>query len=329
MSAMKRRDLLKAMAMGSTLGGLPPMASAQELVDTLLVYVGIAPGGVSDTAARAVAAAMRGYSARTIVENRTGAGGQLAISAMRSKPADGATCLVTPASVLTVYPHTYRNLAYDPFRDLAPVCLAGRFEFGFGVGPLVPASVRSMADFFAWCKRNPNQASFGSPAAGSIPHFVGVLAGRAGGVNLVNVPYRGTQPAILDMIGGQVAAASGPVGGFVEHVKGGKCRLLATSGTRRSRFAPSVPTYAEQGMSDIQFDEWLGFFMPNGTPRKLVEGANAAFRKAIADPAVVDTLAVGGIDASSSTPDELGALLRSDHDRWQPIVKSIGFVASS
>ncbi len=324
---LDRRSLLKALALGSCAGyGMPLIGQTRHSVETLRVYVGIAPGGVSDTSARAVAAGMNGYATNAIVENRTGAGGQLAISAMRGKPVDGASCVVTPASMLTVYPHTYPSLPYDPFKDLVPVTKVGTFEFGFGVGPMVPASVRSMADFYAWCKKNPDKASFASPAAGSIPHFVGVLAGRAGGIDLVHVPYRGTQPAILDMIGGQIAAASGPVGGFVEHIKSGRCRLLASSGPRRSRFAPTVATYAEQGYPDIQFDEWLGIFMPSGTPAELIESANAALRTSIASPAVIKTLAGGGIDAMSSTPAELAALLKRDFERWQPIVKSIGFV---
>lgn len=329
MNPPDRRTFLGLAAGMCALSALPGAAWAQIAVDNLLVYVGIAPGGVSDTAARTVAARPNAYARNIIVENRTGAGGQLAVTALRGKPADGRTCMVTPASVLTIYPHTYRNLPYDPFRDLVPVALAGRFEFGFGVGPMVPASVGTLAQFFDWCRQNPAQASFASPAAGSIPHFVGILASRHAGVEVVHVPYRGTQPAILDMIGGQIAAASGPVGGFVEHVRAGKCRLLATSGPQRSRFTPSVPTYAEQGMPEIQFDEWLGFFMPDGTPRALTEAASASIREAIAHPDAARALAGAGVEAASSTPAELGALLRRDFDRWQPIVRSVGFAASS
>lgn len=329
MRQLPRRDLLGLATGACALAALPGTAWAQVAVDNLLVYVGIAPGGVSDTAARTVAAQPNAYARNIIVENRTGAGGQLAVTALRGKPADGRTCMVTPASVLTIYPHTYRQLPYDPFRDLVPVAMAGKFEFGFGVGPMVPASVTTMAQFFDWCRKNPAQASFASPAAGSIPHFVGILAARHGGVEIVHVPYRGMQPAVLDMIGGQIAAASGPVGGFVEHVKAGKCRLLATSGSKRSRFTPGVPTYAEQGIPEIQFDEWLGFFMPSGTPRALAESASESIRAAIVHPDAARALATAGVEAESSTPAELAQLLRRDHDRWQPIVKSVGFIASS
>ncbi len=299
-------------------------------MDTLRIVTGFPPGGTSDTICRRVADRLRGSYAKTaVVENRTGAGGQLAVDLMRSSPADGTTLLQTPASMLMIYPHIYRKLSYDPFADVTPVSLGCTFEFGFAVGPMVPASVRSIPDFLAWCKANPAQANFGSPAAGSVPHFIGVLAGRAGGIDLRHVPFRGTQPAILDMIGGQIAAVSGPVGEFTQHVAAGKCRLLATSAPQRSRFAPDVPTYAEQGLKDLQFREWFGFFMPGKTPANIVKRTNLALREALASKEVVDGLAVMGLDAASSTPEELGKLLRDGYDLWGPIVKSIGFTADS
>lgn len=321
-----RRATLKALGIAAAAAGLHATGTAQTRKDALRIVVGIAPGGVSDTAARALAPAFDGvYASATVVENRTGAGGQLAVSAMRDAAPDGAIAMLTPASVLTVYPHTYRQLSYEPFKDLAPVGLTGRFEFGFGVGPMVPDSVKTLDDFFAWCRANPAKASFGSPAAGSIPHFIGILVGRAGGIDLVHVPYRGTQPALIDLVGGQIAAASGPVGGFVKQVEAGKCRLLATSGERRSRFTPSVPTYAELGFPDIRFDEWLGCFMPGTTSNERIEAASAVIRQAMNDAKVQGVLAAAGIDPVTSTPAELARLLRSDHDRWKEIVQSIGF----
>lgn len=331
MRPFDRRRFLEAIAAGAALAALPAYVRAQKhQVDTLRIVTGFTPGGTSDTVCRRVADRLRGGYARTaLVDNRAGAGGQVAIALMRTAPADGTTILQTPASMLVIYPHIYRKLSYDPFTDVAPITLACNFEFGFAVGPMVPDSVKSMSDFFAWCKANPTQANFGSPAAGSVPHFLGVLAGRAGGIDLRHVPFRGTQPAILDMIGGQIAAVSGPVGEFTQHVAAGKCRLLATSAPERSRFAPDVPTYAEQGLTDLQFREWFGFFAPGKTPKDVIERTNAALREALAAPEVVEGLAVMGLEAASSTPEELGRLLREDHDRWAPIVKSIGFTAES
>ena len=331
MTPTQRRRLLQAIAATPALAALPWRGvQAQQRIDTLRIVTGFTPGGTSDTLCRRVADRMRGGFVRTaVVDNKAGAGGQLAVDLMRSAPTDGSTILQTPASMLMIYPHIYRKLSYDPFVDVAPITVACTFEFGFAVGPMVPDSVASMPDFFAWCKENPMQANFGSPAAGSVPHFLGVLAGRAGGIDLKHVPFRGTQPAILDMIGGQIAAVSGPVGEFTQHVKAGKCRLIATSSSERSRFAPEVPTYAEQGLKDLQFREWFGFFAPGKTPKDIIDHLNTGLREALAAPEVVDGLAVMGLEAVSSTPEELARMLRTDHDRWGPIVKSIGFSADS
>jgi tripartite-type tricarboxylate transporter receptor subunit TctC len=263
------------------------------------------------------------------VENRTGAGGQIAIQGVRSLPPDGATLLQTPMSMLGVYPHIYRRLAYDPVADLSPVSLGCTFDFGFAVGPTVPAAVRNVADFMAWCKANPAQANYGSPAAGSVPHFIGVLLGRSAGVDIKHVPYRGTQPAILDMIGGQLPAVCGPIGEFTQHVAAGKCRLIAATGMSRNRFAPDTPTLVEQGLRDMAFSEWFGFFLPGKAPADVVQRANAALRAALADKETIDGLAVMGLEAKSSTPGELAALLDADTRRWGPIVKAIGFTAES
>ena len=294
------------------------------------MITGFPPGGTSDTISRRVAARLQpGYGKSVVVENRTGAGGQIAIPAVKAMPADGSVILQTPMSMLGVYPHIYKKLQYDPVADLTPASLGAVFDFGFAVGPAVPAGVRNIAEFLAWCKANPTLANFGSPAAGSVPHFIGVLIGRSAGVDLNHVPYRGTQPAILDMIGGQVQAVSGPVGEFTQHVAAGKCRLLATTGSQRNRFAPTVPTLVEQGLRDMAFSEWFGFYLPGNAPADVVQRANAALRAALSAPDTVEGLALMGLESRSSSSAELAALLRTDTDRWAPLVKAIGFTADS
>jgi tripartite-type tricarboxylate transporter receptor subunit TctC len=305
-------------------------SGAQGLPDSAKILAGFAPGGTVDVTARRVADKLRDvYAKSVVVENRTGAGGQIALSGLKAAPADGLTLLVTPMSMLGIYPHTYKKLPYDPVADFQPVSQAVRFDFGFGVGPMVPASVKTLAEFIAWCKANPKDANFGSPAAGSVPHFTAELFGRAAGVDLKHVPYRGTQPAIADLMGGQVAAVSGPVGEFLQHLPTGKVRLLATSGAARNKFAPTVATYAEQGFKDIVFEEWFGFFMPAKVPAEALNRAAAAIRTALTAPDVVDALALMGLEARPSTPAELAALLKRDTERWAPLVKAIGFTADS
>ncbi|HQS13849.1 Bug family tripartite tricarboxylate transporter substrate binding protein [Reyranella sp.] len=335
MTDHSRRGFVRASgaaAMFATLG-LAGRAGAQGTppLETVRIVTGFPPGGTSDTLCRRVAEGLRGtaYTKAALVENKAGAGGQIAIQSMKGAATDGSVILQTPASMLMIYPHIYKKLAYDPFTDVTPVTLACTFDFGFCVGPAVPDSVKNIPEFLAWCKANPDKANYGSPASGSVPHFIGVLLGQAGGVELKHVAYRGTQPAVQDMIGGQIQAVSGPVGEFTQQVAAGKARLLGVSGATRSRFAPNVPTFAEQGYKDLVFSEWFGFFAPGGTSAPVVMRANEALRAALARKDVIDGLAVMGLEMKSSTPQELGALLKASYDRWGPIVKKIGFTADS
>ena len=329
--SLTRRQLIQSTSAAALLSGIGSRALAQAApFDNARIVTGFPPGGTSDTICRRVAERLKpGYAKTVVVENRSGAGGQIAITSMKAAAADGTTILQTPMSMLGIYPHIYKKLPYDPIADLTPASLGAIFDFGFAVGPLVPASVKNIADFLAWCKANPTQANYGSPAAGSVPHFIGVLIGRAGGVDLKHVPYRGTQPAILEMMGGQLPAVSGPIGEFTQHVASGRCRVLAATGAARSKFAPDVATLAEQGHKDLVFSEWFGFYLPARTAPELVQRANAALRAALAEKDVVDGLALMGLESKSSTPAELAAMLKADTERWGPIVKSIGFTAES
>jgi tripartite-type tricarboxylate transporter receptor subunit TctC len=323
-----RRDVLHTSA-AALAAGLAPRAFAQAF-DTVRIITGFPPGGTSDTICRRVASKLApAYGKSVVVENRTGAGGQIAIQSFKSMAPDGTSLLQTPMSMLGVYPHIYKKLQYDPVNDVMPVSLGAVFDFGFAVGPAVPASVRNVPEFLAWCKANPTQANFGSPGAGAVPHFIGVLIGRSAGVDLKHVPYRGTQPAILDMIGGQIQAVSGPVGEFTQHVAAGKCRLLATTGAQRSKFAPTVSTLVEQGLKDMAFNEWFGFYLPAKAAPDVVQHANAALRTALAEREVIEGLETMGLESKSSTPAELAAMLKADSERWAPVVKAIGFTAES
>ncbi len=324
-----RRHVLNLGLATAALGTLG-LARAQTMLERAVIYAGFAPGGTTDVTARRLAERLQGSYARNVaVENRTGAGGQIALTALKSAPADGSVLIVTPMSMLGIYPHTYRKLPYDPVADFQPVSRAVQFEYAIGVGPMVPATVRTAPELVAWFKANVASASFGSPAAGSGPHFLGELFARAGGVEMRHVPYRGTQPAIADLMGGQLPSVCGPVGEFLPHLAGGRVRIIATSGVNRSRFTPNVPTFAEQGFRDLVLDEWFGIFVPGKTPMDIVNRLNAAVQTALAAPEVVEGLAQMGLEARGSTPTELAALLKRDFDRWGPLVKTIGFTAES
>lgn len=322
MTLTRRQTLAGAAAL--TAAGWPLWAAAQG-TEAARVLCGFPPGGTTDAVSRRVADKLRGVlAAAVLVENKPGAGGRLAVEELKRSAPDGSTLLMTPASMITLYPHIYTKLTYG-IDDVTPVCTAGIIEFGFGVGPAVPETVRNLKDFLAWAKANPAQANFASPGAGSPPHLLGALLSKESGVELRHVPYRGSAPGLQDLLGGQVASMSSPVGDYLQYLKAGKLRLLATSGAKRSRFTPEVATYMEQGFKPLEMREWYGFFLPGKASADLVQRAATAIRAAVAMPDVVEGFAALGVEASANTPAELAAAVKSENAAWGPIVKRVGF----
>ena len=328
--AFNRRQLIHTTGASALLAAVGEAAWAQAQHETVRIITGFAAGGTSDTICRRVAQRLApDYGKTAVVENKTGAGGQIAVQTVKAAAPDGSTILQTPTSILTIYPHIYKKLPYDPVADLTPVSLGCIFDFGFAVGPAVPAGVKTVPEFLAWAKANAAGANFGSPAAGSTPHFIGALLGKSAGVELKHAAYRGTQPAMLDLLGGQISAVSGPIGDITQHLSTGKVRILGVSGSKRSRFAPDVPTFGEQGLKDMAYSEWFAFFLPAKAAPDVVARLNAAMKNALASKDVVDGLSTFGLEAMSSTPAELAALLKKDTAMWAPIVKQVGFTADA
>ncbi|MBC7381173.1 MAG: twin-arginine translocation pathway signal protein [Burkholderiaceae bacterium] len=327
--SISRRHLIQSAGASAFLASLGQTAFAQA-IENLKIVTGFAPGGTSDTTCRRVATRMSpGYAGVAVVENRSGAGGQIAVQYVKEAKPDGATLLQTPTSILTIYPHIYKKLPYVPMVDLTPASLACVFDFGLAVGPAVPLTVKSVPDFLAWAKANPAGANFGSPAAGSTPHFIGALLGKDAGIDMKHAAYRGTQPAMLDLLGGNLSAVSGPIGDLTQHLPTGKIRILGVSGVKRSRFAPDVPTYEEQGVKNVTHSEWFVFMLPAKTPPEIVARMNAALKSALAQKDVIDGLGGFGLEAMSSTPGEVTELLKKDTAKWAPIVKAVGFTADA
>jgi len=330
-SLSSRRHALQAIGAAAFAGLGLPGAQAQTL-ENVRVVCGFPAGGTADVMSRRVAEKLSaaGYArGAAVVDNKTGASGRIAVETVKSAIPDGASLLLTPHSVLTVYPGIYKRLSYDPFTDLQPVSLGATFAHGLAVGPLVPAGVTTVAGFLDWARSHPELASYGSPAAGSIPHFIGALLNKNSGVDLKHIPYRGSVPGVTDVIGGQLAAMITPVGDFVPNARAGKLRILATSGPRRTPFTPEVPTFVEQGIPYIDFDEWFAFYAPARTPAAVVAAASSAIARALQDKAVIDSLATFGLVAGGSTPEVLGRMTRQEFERWAPIVRQIGFTAES
>ena len=325
-----RRQFVQA-SMGATALSLLGHAQAQP-VDLPKFLYGFPPGSSGDIVARRIAERMAGtdYAKnQAIVENKAGAGGRIALDALKQAAPDGATLCLSPFSATSVYPHIYTRLSYDPVNDFVPVSIAALMFHGLAVGPLVPASVKSVKDYLAWAKANPKDANYGSPAAGSTPHFIGALLGLNNGVDLKHVPYRGSVPGVTDVVGGQIASMVTPSGDFIANHRAGKLRVLATSGSRRSPFLPDVPTFAEQGFPDLTVEEWFGFYAPARTPAAVVAAANAAINQALKDQSVIDALGIVGLIAQGSTPQAMAASQKQEFERWGPLVKKIGFTAES
>jgi tripartite-type tricarboxylate transporter receptor subunit TctC len=326
-----RRLFVQSAASAGALSAFPFPAFAQAFEQPKIVN-GFPAGGTADATSRRIGDRLGGtaYAKNAaVVENKVGAGGRIACEFVKAAPPDGATLLLTPYSCMSIYPAIYSKLSYDPFRDFAPVSIVAVMTHALSVGPMVPASVKNVKDFLAWAKANPDKANYGSPAAGSTPHFIGALLGMNNGVELKHVPYRGSLPAIGDMIGGTLASASTPTGDAIANHKAGKIRVLATSGAARSPFAPDVPTYAEQGFAELTTEEWFGIYAPAKTPANVIANANAAINAALKDKSVIDALAISALVAQGSTPSEMDRSQREEATRWAPIVKKIGFTAES
>ncbi|HUR89056.1 MAG TPA: Bug family tripartite tricarboxylate transporter substrate binding protein [Ramlibacter sp.] len=309
-----------------------PFAARAQAFEVVKIINGFPAGGTADSTARRVGERMGGtaYAKNAaVVENKPGAGGRIACEVVKSAQPDGSTLLLTPYSMMSIYPHIYKQLSYDPFKDFAPVSLAAMMTHCLSAGPQVPASVRTVKDFLAWAKANPDKANYGSPAAGSTPHFLGALLSLNTGVDLKHVPYRGSAPAVADMIGGTLASCSTPTGDALANHRAGKIRILATSGAARTPFTPDVATYAEQGFADLTTEEWFGFYAPARTPANVIANANAAIAQALKEKTVVDSLALMGLVPQPSTPAEMDKSQKDEYNRWGPLVRKIGFTADS
>ena len=327
--SFSRRQIIQSASASALLASIGSAAWGQTF-ETARVITGFAAGGTSDTLCRRIATKLSpDYAKTAVVENKTGAGGQIAVQYVKSAAPDGMTILQTPTSILTIYPHIFKKLPYEPLVDLTPVSLACVFDFGFAVGPAVPLNIKTVPEFLIWAKANPAGANFGSPAAGSTPHFIGALLGKSAGVDLKHAAYRGTQPAMLDLLGGNISAVSGPIGDITQHLPTGRVRILGVSGAKRSRFAPDVATFAEQGLKDMTHSEWFAFLLPAKAPLDVVTRLNTAMKTALAQKDVIDGLGAFGLEAQWSSPAELADLLKKDTAKWAPIVKAVGFTADA
>lgn len=322
-----RRHFMTASTAGVAFAaaGAVSHSSAQVGTGTARIMVGFPPGGSTDFVARLLANQIQGYASRVIVENRPGAGGRIALNAVKASAADGLTMSLTPASTIVLYPHIYKDLSYDAFADFIPVSSVCRFPYLISVGPLVPDHVKSLAGFIEWCRANPRQATYGTPAVGSPLHFTGVTLARAAGFEFTHVPFQGVAPAAQSLVGGQIASTILPIDVTMQHIQAGKLRGLATTGPQRSGVLPDVPTIREAGYPALEAIEWFGVFVPKGTRAEVVEHLAGVIRSAMMNSDVKAGLAKLAYEVAVASGAKFDGLIKSDFDHWGAVVKASGF----
>jgi tripartite-type tricarboxylate transporter receptor subunit TctC len=303
-----------------------PVQAQDRMDKPVRIVVGFAPGGTADLIARVVADKLKDTIGQpVVVDNRPGAAGRIAADAVKAAVPDGSTIMVMPIGPMTVVPHTLKQIPYDPVKDFTAIGLGATFQFALAAGP--GSGAKTWGEFVAWAKANPNKASYATSAAGSLPHFVGVLLSRDIGIDMVHVPYKGSGAYMNDLMGGQVPSAIDTVADLSEQHRAGKIRILATTGAARAPATPDVPTFTELGLRNMVASGWFGFFAPPNTPKAVIDTLNRGINKALTSPDVVERLTKLGMDPATSTPDEFAKIVASDYAKWGPIVKASGFTA--
>jgi tripartite-type tricarboxylate transporter receptor subunit TctC len=302
--------------------GIPPHAGAEP---PLRLLVPVPAGGTSDVLARTLAEHLRGEMARTIViDNRVGASGRIAGAALKAAAPDGNTVLLAPIVVPVMAPLVFKDVGYVPSKDFAPIAQVSTYAFALAVGAHHPA--HDVAEFVAWARANPTRAHFGTPGAGSIPHFVGTSLALAAGLELTHVPYKSVSLLETELIGGQVPAMVSALSDLVAPHRAGKLRILATSGAQRSPLLPVVATFREQGYP-IEALGWHGVYAPAGTPESFVDAMSAAIGKVLTNHEVRTKLLALGLEPTGTTPQALSAIMAADTAHWRAVIQATGFTA--
>jgi len=305
----------------------PALSSAQADAAIGRLVVGYPPGGTLDQTARRLTESWRTQGRPYLVDNRPGAAGRIANAQLKREKPDGSVLLCTHTSAMTIYPNVYANLAYDPAKDFRPVALLASATCVLAVSSAVPPEVKTLADYVRWLQRTETGRTYASPAAGSLAQFLGYRFSQAAGVPLTHVAYRGSAPAVQDLLGGQIPAYIGFVGDFLQYLESGKLRLLAASSERRSRFLKSVPTFAEQGFETVTGLESYGVYAPAATPEKTVAALAEATQTASRDSTLIAGLSQIGLEAAYLGPADCARLIATERERWKPVVAASGFRA--
>jgi tripartite-type tricarboxylate transporter receptor subunit TctC len=297
-------------------------AAAQER--TLRIIYGYPPGSVGDVLTRLVADGMRAkLGMNVVVDNRTGAAGIVGTEAAKNAAPDGATILLSPLAPMVAFPHSHgAALRYDPFKDFEPVAHITNFQLALLANAELPA--KNLAEFVALVKGNPKLGDYASAAAGSLPHYLGVMFSRDAGLQMTHIPYKGSAPALQALIAGEVKAGVFVLADALAQAKAGKARVLAVAGAQRSVSAPEIPTFKEQGFN-LEASAWYALFAPARTPKDLIDRYAKAANDTVRAPEMKQRLDQMGLEPTGLGPAELGRILKTDYDKWGPVIKASGF----
>jgi tripartite-type tricarboxylate transporter receptor subunit TctC len=291
----------------------------------ITTVVGFEPGGGTDTTARILQPVLsEQLGQQIVVENRAGAGGNIAVDFVAKQAPDGYTLVLANVGALTVNPHIMKT-PYDPLKDLTPITMAAVFANVVVVRP--DLGISNIADFVKAAREKPGTITYGSSGIGGAGHLAGELLRLTAKIDIVHVPYKGGGPAMQGFLGGQTSAMIATPVSAVAHVKSGRAKPIATTGSKRAALMPDVPTVAEQGFPDYEVLNWYAFLGPKGMPKSLVDRLNGELRKALANPKVVEAMNKTGVEPQSSTPEDLAKYMEREYRTWARVVKQAGIKA--
>lgn len=325
---MQRRTLVRMLACaGMAAAAASAQARAEEALfpnkAPLRIVVGYPPGGATDRVARIVADKLQArMGSPVIVENKPGAGGRLSAQQVKNLPASQPTLLLANPAAMVVAPLVFADSGYDPEKDFRPVSEVNRYEFGLAVASAVP--VKQLSHLFAWLKANPQQANFGVPATGSLPHFFALMLGEAAKVPVEVVGYKGSGPLLTDLMGGQVPIAVDTLDTQIAQHEAGKLRVLATSGEKRSPMAPGIPTLRELGV-DLVGTGWNTLFAPQSMAPATVQRLSQLVQEVMKDADTQQKFAASNLVPVVSSAEETARMLRAYRAQWAPVVQRSGF----
>ena len=316
---------LLAQAATLALAALAPQGAIAQAYPTrpVRLIVPYAPGGATDIISRAAAIELTRTLGQVVtVDNRPGAGGNLGSEmAARSAP-DGYTMLMTASSLHGITPFLYSKLTYDPNKDLVPVIVLAQFSNVLVVNPAVKAN--SVKELIALARAQPGRLAYASSGAGSSIHMSGEMFNHMLGLDITHIPYKGSGPAVTDLIGGQVQMMFDNIPSSISHIRSGKLRALATTGAKRAAALPELPTMAEAGVPGYESGAWFGLAVPAGTPKVIIDRLNAEGQKAVKSPEFIKRMTDLGYEIVGGTPDQMAEMIKEEIQRWGPIVKASG-----